>query len=123
MVDQWQGTPDLWDQARTASSLPEERVRRSWRNLEKHFATRAQHALSSRAGPPLAHEKVAADRGPVSAEALRQFRGKWVAIKDGKVLMVAERSDEIVEKLLSSGGSADSLFRVPIDPTHELLTL
>ncbi len=49
------------------------------------------------------------------AEALRPFRGEWVATKDGELLVAAPTPRGVVVWLARNGRRADSMFRVPED--------
>lgn len=53
------------------------------------------------------------------AEALRPFRGQWVAIAGDEVLVGAGSPREVLSWLERHNRPADSLFRVPIDPTKD----
>jgi hypothetical protein len=55
------------------------------------------------------------DGGRELADALRPFRGEWVATKDGELLMAARTPKELVGWLARHGRRADSMFRVPED--------
>jgi hypothetical protein len=73
------------------------------------------HPSSERSrGEPIDHDRV-------SANTLSPYRGKWVAIRGGLILIAADSRDEIIERLLKSRSAADLLFRVPLDPTNERL--
>jgi len=47
--------------------------------------------------------------------ALRQFAGRWVAMKDEDVVIAAASPGEVVGWLSEHGVRADSMFRVPED--------
>jgi hypothetical protein len=49
------------------------------------------------------------------AETLRSFRGQWVAIGDGELLVAAPTPKEVVGWLAQHGRQAESMFRVPED--------
>ena len=49
------------------------------------------------------------------ADTLREFRGEWVATKDGELLVAAPTPKELVGWLARHGRHADSMFRVPED--------
>jgi hypothetical protein len=49
------------------------------------------------------------------ADTLKEFRGEWVAIKDGELLVAAITPKELVGWLARHGRRADSMFRVPED--------
>ena len=48
---------------------------------------------------------------PLREEAVEQYTGKWVAIRDGRVVASAETFEELVEK--SDVRDEDVLYRVP----------
>jgi hypothetical protein len=53
--------------------------------------------------------------GDELAETLRPFRGQWVAVKGGELLVGAPTAQAVVGWLASHGLRADSMFRVPED--------
>jgi hypothetical protein len=54
------------------------------------------------------------------ADRLRPHLGQWVAVKGGDVLVAAETPDRVLAWLRTHGKRADSMFRVPIDPSVDL---
>lgn len=60
----------------------------------------------------------AGDRwGEAEASELRPFRGRWVALKDSRVITSADTPQEILRWLERNNQTGDSLFRVPMDPS------
>jgi hypothetical protein len=53
---------------------------------------------------------------PLSAEALKEYSGKWVAVRDGEVIASAKDFDELVK--IEEVRATDALFRVPEDGTY-----
>jgi hypothetical protein len=66
----------------------------------------------SEPGPP------SSDRQAL-AHSLAQFRGMWVALRGSVVVYSAESDIDIVMHLRSIGATADSMFRVPVDPAFD----
>lgn len=56
------------------------------------------------------------DRPVVSEHELDKYRGKWVAIKDGIVVIAGETPSEILRKVRDQDLSGWVLDRVPEDP-------
>ena len=55
------------------------------------------------------------------AESLRPFRGRFVATLDsGKVLVDGATPEEVISWLRPNGLKADSIFRVPLDPSVDM---
>jgi hypothetical protein len=54
------------------------------------------------------------------AEELRPHRGQFVAVDAGRVLVATEDPMELVRWLESHDRSADSVFRVPLDPSTDM---
>lgn len=50
-----------------------------------------------------------------SAEELRPFRGRQVAVTDGHVVFAGRDAAEVIEWLRANGRAADTTFRVPLD--------
>lgn len=59
------------------------------------------------------------DARRVLAEALAEYRGKWVAVRGSKVIYSADSSVDVILHLRETGTVADSTFRVPVDPARE----
>lgn len=68
-------------------------------------------------GPTLPAPKEDPDWGREEAEKLRPYRGLFVALKDGEVLTGAPTFEELYAWLERHDRYADSVFRVPVDPT------
>lgn len=54
------------------------------------------------------------------ADALRPHRGKWVALKDGAVLVAADAPADVLAWLRKNKLRGDAMFRVPADPSVDL---
>lgn len=54
------------------------------------------------------------------SDALRPFRGRFVALSGSEVLVADERPEPVFEWLESHDRLADTVFRVPLDPTVDL---
>jgi hypothetical protein len=54
------------------------------------------------------------------AEELRPHRGRFVAVDAGRVLVSADDPMDVVRWLESNDRSADSVFRVPLDPSIDM---
>lgn len=54
------------------------------------------------------------------ADALRPHRGRWVAVKDGEVLVACDRPEDVIAWLRKANMRADSMFRVPLDPSADM---
>ncbi len=57
---------------------------------------------------------------PGGAEALRPFRGRFVALRGTQVLVAGQRLEDVFAWLESHDRCADTVFRVPVDPTVDL---
>lgn len=51
------------------------------------------------------------------ADVLRPLRGRYVARKDGQVLVDADSPHEVVDWLRQNHVEGAAVFRVPVDPT------
>ncbi|MCA1831170.1 MAG: DUF5678 domain-containing protein [Actinomycetota bacterium] len=58
--------------------------------------------------------------GESEAAELRPHRGRWVALKDGRVIVSTSTPQEVLRWLQSNNQTADSLFRVPVDPALDM---
>jgi hypothetical protein len=54
------------------------------------------------------------------ADALRSHRGRWVAVKDGDVVVACDRPEDVFSWLRMANMRADSMFRVPLDPSADM---
>ena len=55
------------------------------------------------------------------AEALRPYVGMWVAVRDDEVVESGASPQVVITALRRAGAVADSLFRVPLDPTRDVI--
>lgn len=54
-----------------------------------------------------------------TADELRPYMGKWVAITDAAVVFSADHPRAVVQHLWDTGQRADSMFRVPTAEEHD----
>jgi len=54
------------------------------------------------------------------ADPLRAHRGRWVAVRDGDVLAVADDPEQLYAWLVRHDATAESMFRVPLDPEADI---
>lgn len=55
-----------------------------------------------------------------SADPLRSYVGKWVGLLGDDVLVAGDTPGEVLAKLRAAGLHADSMFRVPLDPSGDV---
>lgn len=65
--------------------------------------------------------RMAPEHGKANAETLRQFAGRWVAIRDGDVIAAFETFDRLYEDLHSRKESGATILRVPAENEPELV--
>lgn len=51
--------------------------------------------------------------------ALRPYVGRWVGVRQGRVLIADTTARDVVASLRARGLTADAVFRVPTDPTRD----
>ncbi len=56
------------------------------------------------------------------ADILRPYRGRYVGQKDERVLIDADNPYDVVNWLREHGVDGATVFRVPLDPTVDILT-
>ncbi len=61
------------------------------------------------------------NRPGADAETLREFAGKWVAIRDGKVLAAFETFDRVYEYLEGERERGATILRVPAEDEPEMV--
>lgn len=54
-----------------------------------------------------------------TADALRPYIGRWVAVRAGVVVYDGDSVRDVVGQLRAASETADSLFRVPVDPAAD----
>lgn len=54
------------------------------------------------------------------ADALRPHRGRWIALRAGEVLVATDSPEDVLSWLGRHDERADTMFRVPLDPTVDL---
>lgn len=81
------------------------------------FATGRARAGS---GAPAHAVEAAAPYRASEADVLRPHVGKWVALKDGAVLVASESPEQILAWLRLHRKQGDAMFRVPLDPSIDL---
>lgn len=59
-----------------------------------------------------------AERG---VSTLREYVGQWVAVRGDEVLVSGASPQEVIRTLQRRDLTAESLFRVPLDPTRDVL--
>lgn len=50
------------------------------------------------------------------AEEMRDHRGRWVALEEGRIVAVADSLDEVIEAATDAGCPEPLAFRVPANP-------
>jgi hypothetical protein len=66
-------------------------------------------------------ETMPPDRPVADSETLRDFGGKWVAIRDGQVIAAFETFDAVYEYLHSKREVGATILRVPAENEPELV--
>ncbi len=61
-------------------------------------------------------------RRKAGADILRPYRGRYVGQKDERVLIDADNPYDVVNWLRERGIDGATVFRVPVDPTVDILT-
>jgi hypothetical protein len=61
-------------------------------------------------------------RRKAGADILRPYRGRYVGQKDERVLIDADNPYDVVNWLREHGVDGATVFRVPLDPTVDILT-
>ena len=61
-------------------------------------------------------------RRKAGADILRPYRGRYVGQKDERVLIDADNPYDVVNWLREHGIDGATVFRVPLDPTVDILT-
>ncbi len=61
-------------------------------------------------------------RRKAGADILRPYRGRYVGQKDERVLIDADNPYDVVNWLGEHGIDGATVFRVPLDPTVDILT-
>lgn len=88
------------------------------RSLLKRLGFAVRRRGSASATPP---EESQLDRNSNNADALRPFRGRFVAVRgQAEVLFDANTPEEVVRWLRGHNVRSDGIFRVPLDPTVDV---
>lgn len=88
------------------------------RTVLRRLGFGASRSSSGRAAPAPAGGRSVGEQGV--ADVLRPFRGRFVALRGTEVLVARDRLEDVFAWLESHDRYADTVFRVPLDPTVDL---
>lgn len=88
--------------------------------LQRLGLTTARAGAHGRASPHAAAPRRINDSARAEAEELRPHRGRYVAVRDGRVLVSSPSPHAVLDWLEQHDEYADSMFRVPLDPSIDM---